>query len=111
MARCKIGNRGADHKHAGTVLCAICYRCHGDGSLDTDVSCTKGSMAEHIVHIDGVTGSSPVATTREPNRKGSARFVYRGDGHREPSPVCFEKAREIVEALFGEDSDKSQIDF
>ena len=24
---------------------------------------------EHIVHIDGVTGSSPVATTREPNRK------------------------------------------
>ena len=26
-------------------------------------------MVEHIVHIDGVTGSSPVATTREPNRK------------------------------------------
>ena len=26
-------------------------------------------MVEHIVHIDGVTGSSPVATTKEPNRK------------------------------------------
>jgi len=26
-------------------------------------------MVEHIVHIDGVTGSIPVATTREPNRK------------------------------------------
>ena len=29
----------------------------------------KDSLVEHIVHIDGVTGSSPVATTREPNRK------------------------------------------
>ena len=26
-------------------------------------------MAEHIVHIDGVTGSSPVATTHEPDRR------------------------------------------
>ena len=26
-------------------------------------------LVEHIVHIDGVTGLSPVATTREPNRK------------------------------------------
>ena len=58
-----------EYKHAGTVLCAICFRCHGDGSLNTDVSCTKDSMVEHIVHIDGVTGSCPVATIREPNRK------------------------------------------
>ena len=28
------------------------------------------TWVEHIVHIDGVTGSSPVATTREPNPKG-----------------------------------------
>ena len=28
-----------------------------------------GRWVEHIVHIDGVIGSSPVATTREPNRK------------------------------------------
>ena len=27
--------------------------CHGDGSLDTNPSCTKATMAEHIVHIDG----------------------------------------------------------
>ena len=26
-------------------------------------------MVEHIVHIDGVTGSSPVATTKIPGRK------------------------------------------
>ena len=26
-------------------------------------------MVEHIVHIDGVTGSSPVATTTIPGRK------------------------------------------
>ena len=26
---------------------------HGDGSLDTNPSCTKATMAEHIVHIDG----------------------------------------------------------
>ena len=31
--------------------------------------CLGATMVEHIVHIDGVTGSSPVATTREPNRK------------------------------------------
>ena len=34
--------------------------CHGDGSHDTNASCTKGTWVEHIVHIDGVTGSSPV---------------------------------------------------
>ncbi|MBR2566908.1 MAG: hypothetical protein IKE29_20160 [Paenibacillus sp.] len=28
--------------------------------------CKLASMAEHIVHIDGVTGSSPVATTKIP---------------------------------------------
>ena len=27
--------------------------------------CTSPTMVEHIVHIDGVTGSSPVATTNE----------------------------------------------
>ena len=32
-------------------------------------SCTLDAWVEHIVHIDGVTGSSPVATTRETNRK------------------------------------------
>ena len=26
---------------------------HGDGSLDTNPSCTKATMAGHIVHIDG----------------------------------------------------------
>ena len=31
-------------------------------------------MVEHIVHIDGVTGSSPVATTREPNQKWFGSF-------------------------------------
>ena len=28
-----------------------------------DCECTSHSVIEHIVHIDGVTGSSPVATT------------------------------------------------
>ena len=27
-------------------------------------------MVEHIVHIDGVTGSSPVATTKNPRKHG-----------------------------------------
>ena len=27
--------------------------CHGDGSLDTYSSCIKGTMAAHIVRIDG----------------------------------------------------------
>ncbi len=34
------------------------------------LSLVKATMVEHIVHIDGVTGSSPVATTREPNPEG-----------------------------------------
>ena len=29
-------------------------------------SCTLDAWVEHIVHIDGVTGSSPVATTKIP---------------------------------------------
>ena len=28
-----------------------------------DCECTPPTLTEHIVHIDGVTGSSPVATT------------------------------------------------
>ena len=31
-------------------------------------------MVEHIVHIDGVTGSSPVATTKIPGRKAWVAF-------------------------------------
>ena len=31
-------------------------------------------MVEHIVHIDGVTGSSPVATTTNPRSKGLGSF-------------------------------------
>lgn len=32
-------------------------------------------LVEHVVHIDGVTGSSPVATTKEPLEK-SRGFTY-----------------------------------
>ena len=42
-------------------------------------------MVEHIVHIDGVTGSSPVATTREPNRKVRLVMYSEKNEHREPS--------------------------
>ena len=40
---------------------------------------TLGGMAqlvEHIVHIDGVTGSSPVVTTRNPLRRKGFHFFY-----------------------------------
>ena len=44
-------------------------------------------MVEHIVHIDGVTGSSPVATTWEPNRK--VRLVsYMEKKTPEDRPLC-----------------------
>ena len=43
-------------------------------------------MAEHIVHIDGLTGSSPVATTREPNRK--VRFISYTERTQIIVPVC-----------------------
>ena len=62
-------------QHAGTVLCAICFRCHGDGSLNTDVSCTKGSMIEHIVHIDGGHRFESCCDHQRAEPKGSARFV------------------------------------
>ena len=32
-------------------------------------------LVEHIVHIDGVTGSSPVATTTIPGRKAWGFFI------------------------------------
>ena len=32
-------------------------------------------LVEHIVHIDGVTGSSPVATTKIPGRKAWDTFL------------------------------------
>jgi len=48
MARGRIGNRGADHMGDDPPICL----------------CKLASMVEHIVHIDGVTGSSPVATTK-----------------------------------------------
>ena len=37
-------------------------------------------LVEHIVHIDGVTGSSPVQTTRKthPKRVGLLRVVHSG---------------------------------
>ena len=47
-------------------------------------------LVEHIVHIDGVTGSSPVATTREPNRKVRLYLVYGEDEHGELSTVLIE---------------------
>ena len=42
---------------AGGAKTAIVFPCKG------------ATMVEHIVHIDGVTGSSPVATTTIPGRK------------------------------------------
>jgi len=39
------------------------------GEIYPKSSCTLDAWVEHIVHIDGFTGSSPVATTPEPNRK------------------------------------------
>ena len=42
-------------------------------------------MVEHIVHIDGVTGSSPVSTTNIPDRCGRG-FSYSVRG-KEVSPV------------------------
>ena len=44
-----------------------------------------GCWVEHIVHIDGVTGSSPVATTGEPNRKVRLVMYSEKNEHREPS--------------------------
>ena len=32
-------------------------------------------LVEHIVHIDGVTGSSPVATTNLPDQQWSGSFL------------------------------------
>ena len=59
MARDGIGDRGAGHVGESTPQIVIC---------------TLDAWGEHIVHIDGVTGSSPVAITNEPNRK--ARLLY-----------------------------------
>ena len=59
MARCRFGNRGA-------------------GQMGDDPPiflCKLASMVEHIVHIDGVTGSSPVATTTIPGRKAWDVFL------------------------------------
>ena len=66
---------------------------HRDGSPDTNASCTKGTMAEHIVHIDGVTGSSPVATTKIPGRKAWDVFIFL------PTLFC---GYGIQEILFGQ---------
>ncbi len=38
--------------------------------------CTSPTLTEHIVHIDGVTGSSPVATTRENHPERDGFFAY-----------------------------------
>ena len=46
------------------TLTGECY-----GNADTKISGQNGALAqlvEHIVHIDGVTGSSPVSTTKNP---------------------------------------------
>ena len=56
MARSRIGQRGADHV----------------GEIYPKSSCTLDAWVEHIVHIDGVTGSSPVATTKIP---GNTAFL------------------------------------
>ena len=48
MARGRIGNRGVGHMGDDPPICL----------------CKQASLVEHIVHIDGVTGSSPVATTK-----------------------------------------------
>ena len=37
--------------------------------------CKLATIVEHIVHIDGVTGSSPVATTTNPRSKGLGFFL------------------------------------
>jgi len=43
-------------------------------------------MVEHIVHIDGVTGSSPVATTTNPWKQSiSEGFSLCSDGSAHPS--------------------------
>ena len=36
---------------------------------NADILGRMAQLVEHIVHIDGVTGSSPVATTKIPGRK------------------------------------------
>ena len=54
MARSRIGQRGADHV----------------GEIYPKSSCTLDAWVEHIVHIDGVTGSSPVQTTKSPWKSG-----------------------------------------
>ena len=38
-------------------------------------------LVEHIVHIDGVTGSSPVATTTSPDRKVWGHFYVARHTH------------------------------
>ena len=42
MARCRIGNRGADHVDNSSPICL----------------CRQASLVEHIVHIDGTPESS-----------------------------------------------------
>ena len=62
------------------------YSVVADGAKTAIViPCRGATMVEHIVHIDGVTGSSPVATTGEPNRKVRLVMYSEKNEHREPS--------------------------
>ena len=56
-------NQAAEHKVVvDGAKTAIVFPCKG------------ATMVEHIVHIDGVTGSSPVATTTNPRFHESRIF-------------------------------------
>ncbi len=53
-------------------------------------------LVEHIVHIDGVTGSSPVATTKDASKEASFPFILNealsrseADHHRQKKPEGF----------------------
>ena len=62
---CRIEKRGKCRIYSGLAL-------GGDCALSNEPT----TWGEHIVHIDGVTGSSPVATTKIPGRKTWDTFLY-----------------------------------
>ena len=50
-------------------------------------------LVEHIVHIDGVTGSSPVATTKDASKEASFPFILSEALSRSEANIIGKKSR------------------
>ena len=65
-----------------------------DSLLCYNIFCSIGygllaQLVEHRVHIAGATGSSPVQTTREPNRKVRLNlYIEKMDTENRPCVLC-----------------------